>query len=154
MYYASLAKAAMIGLIVRSKLVSGNDIPVSRCTIRREEVEEIDNLPSAFENKEPPFTMALGDISIDHSRLRQIVDSQLMLMAAKDTISVTRDEFIWLCQQACKAHLLDLKVGSQQAEIDRLMLEYCPNDMSLLQKEQWEASQRKVLETLNPESIT
>ncbi len=42
---AELAEAqrdAEIGKLVRRKLVSCNDIPVERCTIRREEVAAID----------------------------------------------------------------------------------------------------------------
>lgn len=41
-------KDAEIGRLVRRKLVSGNDVPVERCTIRAEEVAAIDA------TKEPP----------------------------------------------------------------------------------------------------
>ena len=41
--------------------------------------------------------------------------------------------------------IIDLKreLGEKQAEIDRLMLEYCPNEMTKEQMDNWESHQVK-----------
>jgi hypothetical protein len=46
----------------------------------------------------------------------------------------TTTETPWECWQAA--------FNMQQAEIDRLMLEYCPNEMSAEQVEEWGKHQR------------
>lgn len=40
--------------------------------------------------------------------------------------------------------ILQRKVRAMQAEIDRLMLEFCPNEMTKRQMAEWEACQRLV----------
>ena len=41
--YERLKKDAELGKLVRSKMISGNSIPVSRCTITHDEIEAIDS---------------------------------------------------------------------------------------------------------------
>lgn len=41
--------------------------------------------------------------------------------------------------------------NSQQAIIDRLMLEYCPKEMTQLQMSEWENSQVSLIEDINHE---
>lgn len=41
--------------------------------------------------------------------------------------------------------------NSQQAIIDRLMLEYCPKEMTQLQMSEWENSQVSLIESINRE---
>lgn len=42
--------------------------------------------------------------------------------------------------------LLHIAIDSKQAEIDRLMLEFCPEEMSDAQMEEWYARQKPVTE--------
>jgi len=48
------------------------------------------------------------------------------------------------CVTAVFARQLERELAAKQAELDRLMLEFCPEEMTPEQIERWQASQRPV----------
>ena len=45
---------------------------------------------------------------------------------------------------------LEAALNAKQAEIDRLMLEYCPDEMTIEQVKEWERHQRPATSAANP----
>lgn len=56
--------------------------------------------------------------------------------------SIVTEELSIHWQQQCEA--AEREVGAKQAEIDRLMLEYCPEEMTPMQIEEWRKYQVRV----------
>ena len=72
----------------------------------------------------------------DREFLREIV--------SKPMDAVSAPEFMRLWGIANRVEALEREVEAKQAEIDRLMLEYCPEDMTPGQIVEWAKCQRAV----------
>ncbi len=95
--------------------------------------EELDALETSFRNH--GFTwnqtnFALAVIRNHVEPLRQQLD------AANTLINKYREETTSVCQQ----------LAAKQAEVDALMLEYCPNEITQEQLDNWAAHQRPAKE--------
>lgn len=102
-----IRRTLALGELVRSKMVSGNEIPVSRCTITSAEISAIDSAEK-YQEKESIVT--------------------------PDTM-----EALYIAS-------LEISLASCKARIDELMLEYCPEEMSREQLQEYEKHQRCVEE--------
>jgi hypothetical protein len=64
----------------------------------------------------------------------------------------------WVCEEVSRMEAdvanLRARVADQQATIDRLMLEYCPSEMSAEQMEEWGKHQRRATHTAGPVALT